>query len=84
MDDVGAGVFELAEEFHPDSSPESALWFKQFRALILSIGRPVTSACVSTRKSPMRYLDTLALIDEVAESGGRLYGQVNPHARSRR
>ncbi len=78
MNELDAGIFELAERFDPDGSPEAQDWFQRLRDLALSSRRPFTSACVSSRRAPLRYRSTLALIEEVTAVGGHMYGQVNP------
>src|SRR5439155_5968418 len=82
MGDLNAGVFELAGEGVDRIVGDPALrdYHVRLRDLAVDTGRPVTFGVFSRREVPDVWRTYLALLDETAAAGGRMFGQV--HSRS--
>jgi N-acyl-D-aspartate/D-glutamate deacylase len=80
MGDLNAGIFELAgERVEPDALRE---YHVRLRDLAVATGRPVTWGLFSRRESPDYWRTYLALLDETAAAGGRMFAQVHSRALS--
>jgi N-acyl-D-amino-acid deacylase len=82
MGELNAGIFELAGEGvdrAPDN-PELRGYHERLRDLAVETGRPVTFGVFSRRAVPDTWRKYLALLDETAAAGGRMFAQV--HSRS--
>jgi N-acyl-D-aspartate/D-glutamate deacylase len=82
MGDLNAGLFELAGEGVDRIVGDPALrdYHVRLRDLAVDTGRPVTFGVFSRREVPDVWRAYLALLDETAAAGGRMFGQV--HSRS--
>jgi N-acyl-D-amino-acid deacylase len=76
MTDLGAGVFELAQE-QPGDPDARADYAKRITELAVESGRPVTYVVGSSAAAPDAWKDALALLDDIAKKGGRVTGQVH-------
>jgi N-acyl-D-amino-acid deacylase len=81
MADLGAGIFEIANENSarvrdPQVRRE---YFDRLRDLAVESGRPVTFGIIATRPDGADWRDLLDLLDETGAAGGRMIGQA--HAR---
>jgi N-acyl-D-amino-acid deacylase len=76
MTDVGAGVFELAQE-QPSNGEERADYDARLTALAVDSGRPITFVVGSSAAAPTAWQHSLQLIDDIAAKGGRVTGQVH-------
>jgi N-acyl-D-aspartate/D-glutamate deacylase len=82
MGDVGAGIFELAGEGVDRAPGDPGLreYHVRLRDLAVDTGRPITFGVFSRRGVPDVWRAYLALLDETAAAGGRMFAQV--HSRS--
>ena len=82
MGDLNAGLFELAGEGVDRIVGDPGLrdYHVRLRDLAVDTGRPVTFGVFSRREVPDVWRAYLALLDETAAAGGRMFGQV--HSRS--
>src|SRR5438094_125559 len=82
MGDLNAGLFELAGEGVDREAGDPALreYHVRLRDLAVETGRPVTFGVFSRRGVPDVWRAYLALLDETAAAGGRMFAQV--HSRS--
>jgi len=82
MGDLNAGLFELAGEGVDRIVGDPGLrdYHVRLRDLAVDTGRPVTFGVFSRREVPDVWRKYLALLDETAAAGGRMFGQV--HSRS--
>ena len=82
MGDLNAGLFELAGEGVDRIVGDPGLrdYHVRLRDLAVDTGRPVTFGVFSRREVPDVWRTYLALLDETAAGGGRMFGQV--HSRS--
>ena len=82
MGDLNAGLFELAGEGVDRIVGDPALrdYHVRLRDLAVDTWRPVTFGVFSRREVPDVWRAYLALLDETAAAGGRMFGQV--HSRS--
>ena len=74
MGEVGVGMFELAPEWTNNDPERTRSHFHQLRDLAVESGRPITMAC--GQREPLGWSHFAKFFDEVAEFGGRAYGQV--------
>src|SRR5687767_3108890 len=82
MGELNAGIFELAGEGvdrNPDD-PGVREYHERLRDLAVETGRPITFGLFSRRGVPDVWRAYLALLDETAAAGGRMFGQA--HSRS--
>ena len=82
MGDLNAGIFELAGEGvdRAPGDPRLRDYHVRLRDLAVETGRPVTFGVFSRRNAPDVWRAYLALLDETAAAGGRMFAQV--HSRS--
>jgi N-acyl-D-aspartate/D-glutamate deacylase len=82
MGDLGAGIFEIAGEGvdREPGHPGLRDYHERLRDLAVESGRPVTFGLFSRRGVPDVWKSYLALLDETAAAGGRMFGQA--HSRS--
>jgi N-acyl-D-amino-acid deacylase len=74
MGDLGAGIFELANEVHAD--PAATLeYHDRLRGLTIESRRPLTFVCGAPR--PGGHRPFLDLLERSAAEGGRMVGQVH-------
>jgi N-acyl-D-amino-acid deacylase len=82
MGDLNAGLFETAGEGVDRAPGDPGLrdYHVRLRDLAVETGRPVTFGVFSRRDVPDVWRQYLALLDETATAGGRMFAQV--HSRS--
>jgi N-acyl-D-aspartate/D-glutamate deacylase len=82
MGDLGAGIFEIAGEGVDRAPGDPGLrdYHVRLRDLAVETGRPITFGVFSRRGVPDVWRTYLALLDETAAAGGRMFAQV--HSRS--
>src|SRR5918993_4091903 len=82
MGDLGTGIFELAGEGVDRAPGDPGLreYHVRLRDLAVESGRPITFGLFSRRGVPDVWRAYLALLDETAAAGGRMFGQA--HSRS--
>jgi len=82
MGDLNAGIFELAGEGVDRTPGDPGLreYHVRLRDLAVDSGRPITFGVFSRRGVPDVWRAYLALLDETAAAGGRMFAQV--HSRS--
>jgi N-acyl-D-amino-acid deacylase len=78
MTDLGAGILEIANEQHAEPGLQRE-YFDRLRDLAVDSGRLLTFIVFAAAKDPSSAGRFLALLDEIAEAGGRAVGQA--HAR---
>jgi N-acyl-D-aspartate/D-glutamate deacylase len=82
MGELNAGIFELAGEGVDRAAGDPGLreYHVRLRDLAVESGRPITFGVFSRRGVPDVWRAYLALLDETAAAGGRMFAQV--HSRS--
>ena len=82
MGDLNAGIMELAGEGVDRAPDDPGLhdYHVRLRELAVESGRPITFGVFSRRGVPGVWRKYLALLDETAAAGGRMFAQV--HSRS--
>jgi N-acyl-D-amino-acid deacylase len=83
MGELGAGIFELAGESVGRTAGEPAglrEYHVRLRDLAVESGCPVTWGLFSRREAPDVWRAYLALLDETAAAGGRMFAQVHSRA----
>jgi len=82
MGDLNSGLFEIAGEGvdRVPGDPGLRDYHERLRDLAVESGRPVTFGVFSRRAVPDVWRQYLALLDETAAAGGRMFAQV--HSRS--
>jgi len=82
MGDLDAGILELAGEGVDRAPGDPGLegYHARLRQLAVESGRPITFGVFSRRDVPNVWRKYLALLDETASAGGRMFAQV--HSRS--
>jgi len=82
MGDMNAGIFELAGEGVDRVAGDPGLreYHERLRDLAVETGRPITFGVFSRRGVPDVWRAYLALLEETAAAGGRMFAQV--HSRS--
>ena len=82
MGDLNSGLFEIAGEGvdRVPGDPGLRDYHERLRNLAVESGRPVTFGVFSRRAVPDVWRQYLALLDETAAAGGRMFAQV--HSRS--
>ena len=82
MGDLNSGLFEIAGEGvdRVPGNPGLRDYHERLRDLAVESGRPVTFGVFSRRAVPDVWRQYLALLDETAAAGGRMFAQV--HSRS--
>ncbi|HSB61928.1 MAG TPA: amidohydrolase family protein [Vicinamibacteria bacterium] len=79
LGEMNAGIFEIAGERHPDPAGLRE-YHTRLRDLAVESGRPVTWGLFSRREEPDRWRSYLALLEETAAAGGRMFAQVHSRA----
>jgi N-acyl-D-aspartate/D-glutamate deacylase len=84
MGDLNAGIFELAGEGVDRAPGDPGLreYHVRLRDLAVATGRPITFGVFSRRGVPDVWRAYLALLDETAAAGGRMFAQVHSRALS--
>jgi N-acyl-D-aspartate/D-glutamate deacylase len=84
MGDLNAGIFELAGEGVDRAPGDPGLreYHVRLRDLAVETGRPITFGVFSRRGVPDVWRAYLALLDETAAAGGRMFAQVHSRALS--
>ena len=82
MGELNAGIMELAGEGVDRAPDDPGLhdYHVRLRELAVESGRPITFGVFSRRRVPDVWRKYLALLDETAAAGGRMFAQV--HSRS--
>ncbi len=80
MGDMNAGVFELAGERAGGDPERLRDYHLRLRDLAVETGRPITWGLFSRREEPDLWRTYLALLDETAARGGRMFAQVHSRA----
>ena len=80
MGDMNAGVFELAGERAGGDSEKLRAYHVRLRDLAVESGRPITWGLFSRREEPELWRTYLALLEETAARGGRMFAQVHSRA----
>ena len=82
MGEMNAGLFEIAGEGVDRTAGDPGLreYHVRLRDLAVDTGRPITFGVFSRRGVPDTWRHYLALLDETAAAGGRMFAQV--HSRS--
>ena len=73
MTELGSGVFELAQEQHPDLDAAEA-YCQRLLDLAVSSGRPMTFV-IGTAPGFAMWREQLKLLDRAVAAGARMYGQ---------
>ncbi len=77
MGELGAGVFELAQEHYTDDEPRQD-YFRRMQALAIESGRPTTFVVGVAGPSHV-WRQMIGLVEDTVAKGGRMFAQV--HAR---
>ena len=80
MGEMNAGVFELAGERAGSDPDRLRDYHVRLRDLAVETGRPVTWGLFSRREEPDLWRTYLALLEETAARGGRMFAQVHSRA----
>jgi N-acyl-D-amino-acid deacylase len=80
MGDMNAGIFEIAGERFGDDRQGLRDYHVRLRDLAVETGRPVTWGLFSRRDDADVWRLYLALLDETASVGGRMFAQVHSRA----
>ena len=80
MGDMNAGVFELAGERAGGDPDKLRDYHVRLRDLAVESGRPITWGLFSRREEPELWRTYLALLEETAARGGRMFAQVHSRA----
>ncbi len=78
----GAGIFEIAGEDTGRDPDRVADYLGRLRDLAVETGVPVTWGMFSMRAAPDHWRLYMALLDETARAGGRMFAQVHSRALS--
>ena len=82
MGDMNAGIFELAGERFGGEPKSLREYHVRLRDLAVETGVPVTWGLFSRRDDPETWRVYLALLEETAAAGGRMFAQVHSRALS--
>ena len=80
MGDMNAGLFEIANERSFGDHERTREYHGRLRDLAVETGRPVTFGLFSRREDPQGWRTYLALLEETAARGGRMFAQVHSRA----
>ena len=80
MGRAGAGMFEIAGEAVGRDAERIQDYHQRLKALAVETGVPVTWGLFANRRAPEIWPQYLALLDEVAAAGGRMFAQVHSRA----
>ena len=79
MGEMNAGIFEIAGERFTD--PDGLRdYHVRLRDLAVETGRPITWGLFSRREDPTLWRTYIALLEETARAGGRMFAQVHSRA----
>lgn len=77
---TGAGMFEIAGEAVGRDPDKLHDYQQRLKALAVDTGVPVTWGLFASRHAPEVWRSQLALLDETAAAGGRMFAQVHSRA----
>jgi N-acyl-D-amino-acid deacylase len=80
MGEMNAGVFELAGERAGGDPDRLRDYHVRLRDLAVETGRPITWGLFSRREEPDLWRTYIALLEETAARGGRMFAQVHSRA----
>jgi N-acyl-D-amino-acid deacylase len=80
MGEMNAGIFELAGERAGGDPEKLRDYHVRLRDLAVESGRPITWGLFSRREEPDLWRTYLALLEETAARGGRMFAQVHSRA----
>ncbi len=80
MGDMNAGIFELAGERFGGDPEGLREYHVRLRDLAVETGRPLTFGVFSRRSEPDFWRSYIALLEETATAGGRMFAQVHSRA----
>ena len=80
MGELNAGVFEIANEQTGADPERTRDYLNRLKALALETGVPVTFGQFAHRRYPDDWRQYVALADEIARDGGRMFIQVHSRA----
>jgi len=80
MGEMNAGIFELAGERTGGDPERLREYHVRLRDLAVESGRPITWGLFSRREEPDLWRTYLALLEETAARGGRMFAQVHSRA----
>jgi N-acyl-D-aspartate/D-glutamate deacylase len=80
MGEMNTGIFELAGERAGGDPARLRDYHVRLRDLAVETGRPITWGLFSRREEPELWRTYLALLDETAAAGGRMFAQVHSRA----
>ena len=80
LGEMNAGVFELAGERAGGDPERLREYHVRLRDLAVESGRPITWGLFSRREEPDLWRTYLALLEETAARGGRMFAQVHSRA----
>src|SRR6266704_3436691 len=80
MGEMNAGIFELAGERAGGDPTRLRDYHVRLRDLAVETGRPITWGLFSRREEPDLWRVYLALLEETAAAGGRMFAQVHSRA----
>ena len=80
MGEMNAGIFELAGERAGGDPEKLRDYHVRLRDLAVESGRPITWGLFSRRDEPDLWRTYLALLEETAARGGRMFAQVHSRA----
>jgi N-acyl-D-amino-acid deacylase len=78
MGELGAGVFELAQEHYTDAEPRRE-YYQRLQALTIESGRPTTFVVGAAGPDSTVWRQMIGVVEDTVARGGRMFAQV--HAR---
>jgi N-acyl-D-aspartate/D-glutamate deacylase len=80
MGEMNAGIFEIAGERFGSDAAGLRDYHVRLRDLAVETGRPITWGLFSRREEPTLWRTYMALLEETAKAGGRMFAQVHSRA----
>jgi N-acyl-D-aspartate/D-glutamate deacylase len=80
MGEMNTGIFEIAGERFGGDAEGLRDYHVRLRDLAVDTGRPITFGLFSRREEPTLWRTYLALLEETAAAGGRMFAQVHSRA----
>ena len=80
MGEMNAGIFEIAGERFSGDPAGLRDYHVRLRDLAVETGRPITWGLFSRREEPTLWRTYIALLEETAQAGGRMFAQVHSRA----
>jgi N-acyl-D-amino-acid deacylase len=80
MGEMNAGIFEIAGERFGRDAAGLRDYHVRLRDLAVETGRPITWGLFSRREEPTLWRTYIALLEETAKMGGRMFAQVHSRA----